>query len=180
MLWYGGNPVEVTLRHNVFPLISGGKVALNHLRPLPRFNATFPPDIKGKTLVGSKRRENSHMLEAHFNSISTLSIAERRERVFQTTAQSSLSLSLSLSGSFVPRLSARQVFKREPCRDSERKGEWAAQCWYSLLVEHDSKFVPVFICSMWTEHYDSLRRPFTKENANYKLHDCFMFLAAGE
>ena len=23
---------------------------LNRLRPLPRFNATFPPDIKGKTL----------------------------------------------------------------------------------------------------------------------------------
>ena len=36
----------------VFPLISGGKVALNRLRPLLRFNATFPdpPDIKGKTL----------------------------------------------------------------------------------------------------------------------------------
>ena len=29
-------------------------VALNHLRPLPRFNATFPPDIKGKTLDHSK------------------------------------------------------------------------------------------------------------------------------
>ena len=28
---------------NVFPLISGGKVALNRLRPLPCFNATFPP-----------------------------------------------------------------------------------------------------------------------------------------
>ena len=37
--------------YNVFPLISGGKVALNRLRPLPRFYATFPPDIKGKTLL---------------------------------------------------------------------------------------------------------------------------------
>ena len=35
----------------VFPLILGGKVALNRLRPLPRFNATFPPNIKGKTLL---------------------------------------------------------------------------------------------------------------------------------
>ena len=26
-------------------------VALNRLRPLPRFNTTFPPDIKGKTFV---------------------------------------------------------------------------------------------------------------------------------
>ena len=37
-------------RRNVFPLILGGKVALNRLRPLPQFNATFPPDIKEKTL----------------------------------------------------------------------------------------------------------------------------------
>ena len=36
---------------NVFPLISGGKGALNRLRPLPPFNATFPPDIKGKTFT---------------------------------------------------------------------------------------------------------------------------------
>ena len=35
---------------NVFPLISGGKVALNHGSGLRRFNATFPPDIKGKSL----------------------------------------------------------------------------------------------------------------------------------
>ena len=35
---------------NVFPLISGGKVALNRGSGLRRFNATFPPDIKGKTL----------------------------------------------------------------------------------------------------------------------------------
>ena len=31
---------------NVFPLISGGKVALNHLRSLLRFNATFPPILR--------------------------------------------------------------------------------------------------------------------------------------
>ena len=38
----GGHPC------NVFPLISGGKVALNRLRPFPRFNATFPPILRGK------------------------------------------------------------------------------------------------------------------------------------
>ena len=38
------------LPSNVFPLISGGKVALNRSRGLRRFNATFTPDIKGKTL----------------------------------------------------------------------------------------------------------------------------------
>ena len=36
--------------NNVFPINIGGKVALIRLRPLPRFNATFRPDIKGKTL----------------------------------------------------------------------------------------------------------------------------------
>ena len=36
---------------NVFPFISGGKVALNRGSGLRRFNATFPPNIKGKTLV---------------------------------------------------------------------------------------------------------------------------------
>ena len=40
---------------NVFPLISGVKVALNRLRPRERFNATFPPDIKGKTLDGRQQ-----------------------------------------------------------------------------------------------------------------------------
>ena len=37
----------------VFPLISGRKVALNCGSGLRRFNATFPPDIKGKTLLSS-------------------------------------------------------------------------------------------------------------------------------
>ena len=36
---------------NVFPLISGGKVALNCLRPLPRFNATFPPILREKRYI---------------------------------------------------------------------------------------------------------------------------------
>ena len=35
--------------NNVFPLISGGKVELNRGSGLRRFNATFPPNIKGKT-----------------------------------------------------------------------------------------------------------------------------------
>ena len=35
---------------NVFPLILGGKDALNRGSSLRRFNANFPPDIKGKTL----------------------------------------------------------------------------------------------------------------------------------
>ena len=41
---------NTVISSNVFPLISGGKVPLNRHRPLPRFDATFPPDIKGKTL----------------------------------------------------------------------------------------------------------------------------------
>ena len=36
---------------NTFPLISGGKVALNRGSGVRRFNATFPPDIRGKMLV---------------------------------------------------------------------------------------------------------------------------------
>ena len=39
---------SMTTNDNVFPLISGGKVALNRLRPLPRFNATFPPILREK------------------------------------------------------------------------------------------------------------------------------------
>ena len=35
-----------SLLHSVFPLILGGKVALNCGSGLRRFNATFPPDIK--------------------------------------------------------------------------------------------------------------------------------------
>ena len=46
----GRNLAEYSAESNVFPLILGGKVALNCLRPLSWFNATFPPDIKGKTL----------------------------------------------------------------------------------------------------------------------------------
>ena len=34
--------------HYVFPLILGGKVALNCLRPLPLINATFPPILREK------------------------------------------------------------------------------------------------------------------------------------
>ena len=36
--------------NNGFPLISGGRVALNRGSDLRRFNETFPPNIKGKTL----------------------------------------------------------------------------------------------------------------------------------
>ena len=36
-------------RTNVFPLISGGKVALNRGSGPRQFNATFPPGIKEKT-----------------------------------------------------------------------------------------------------------------------------------
>ena len=35
---------------NVFPIISGGKVGINRGSGLRRFYATFPADIKGKTL----------------------------------------------------------------------------------------------------------------------------------
>ena len=35
---------------NMFPLISGGKIALNHGSGLRRFNTTFRPNIKGETL----------------------------------------------------------------------------------------------------------------------------------
>ena len=45
-----GKEKEITdqIVHNVFPLITGGKVALNRLRPLLRFNATFPPILREK------------------------------------------------------------------------------------------------------------------------------------
>ena len=45
----GASTVRTT--SNVFPLISGGKVALNCLRPLPQFNATFPPILREKQYV---------------------------------------------------------------------------------------------------------------------------------
>ena len=48
---------------NVFPSISGGKVALNHGSGLRRFNATFPPDIKGKTLLVRSNSLNRYLYD---------------------------------------------------------------------------------------------------------------------
>ena len=40
--------------NNVFPLISGGKVALNGGSGLRRFNATFPPILREKRYIKIK------------------------------------------------------------------------------------------------------------------------------